>query len=447
MSSLSLPAPDGGRIARFNGFLPRAASALVILLPLALFYSRAAGDALMTLTAVGFLWSRAAERDWQWLKPAWTRIGLLLWAWMVVCSIVQAGGPAVVQAVVSVRFFVFVAALETWVLRDPETRLNLRTSLLVMLAWLFIELLQQQLTGHNAFGVPRYGDGALTGPFTRPRAGGTFQVLFFPVVLPWVLFLSLRSGWLDRFGALALSALGSATIILIGQRMPAVLFVLGLCAAGVLFRQFRVPLLVSVALGAGLLLLMPVVSPLAFAKLVVRFADQLQHFWGTAYGLIFARSVAMVQAHPWLGLGWDGFRNFCDDPAYLQGVSWLPVSDPASPEGCTIHPHSYWMQVATTAGLPGVALFAALVGTWLWRVAGGGAYAFNPQRGALLVSLFVAMWPIASTTSLFTVPNAGWIFLLAGWALAEARFSGDALRRPVFGTPRYTSALWPNLVP
>jgi hypothetical protein len=31
----------------------------------------------------------------------------------------------------------------------------------------------------------------------------------------------------------------------------------------------------------------------------------------------------------------------------------------------------------------------------------------------------IAFWPIASTTGLFTLPNAGWLFLLIGWGLAE----------------------------
>jgi hypothetical protein len=45
----------------------------------------------------------------------------------------------------------------------------------------------------------------------------------------------------------------------------------------------------------------------------------------------------------------------------------------------------------------------------------------------VLIAVFVAMWPIASATSLFTVPNAGWVFLMVGWGLAEARWSGARL--------------------
>jgi O-antigen ligase len=174
------------------------------------------------------------------------------------------------------------------------------------------------------------------------------------------------------------------------------------------------------------------VSPPAFAKLVVHFTEQMEHFWSTPYGLIFARAGTMVHAQPWLGLGWDGYRTYCMQPQYLTGLPWLPVSDPASIDGCTIHPHNYWLQIATSCGLPGVALFAALAAAWIWRIGGGTADAVNDRRAALLVIVLVSIWPIASTTSLFTVPNAGWFFLMAGWGLAEA---GSASLRPVSVAP------------
>jgi O-antigen ligase len=84
-----------------------------------------------------------------------------------------------------------------------------------------------------------------------------------------------------------------------------------------------------------------------------------------------------------------------------------------------VHPHNYWTQIGTSAGVPGMVLFAVLVGMWLWRM-GGRALRQNGRRAGLLIFLAVAMWPIASTTSLFTVPNAGFTFLMIGWGLAEA---------------------------
>jgi O-antigen ligase len=292
-----------------------------------------------------------------------------------------------------------------------------------------LECWQQYLFGASLFGYRRYIDGALTGPFQRPIAGGTYLAVLFPALLPLCFMLLRRGSRLDWLYAIAALAFAAATMLLIGQRMPSVLMLLGLSVTGLLFRQFRLPVVLTMTFGALLLASLPVVSPPTFGKLVVQFTQQLETFWQTPYGAIFGRAVTMIQANPWLGLGWDGFRDNCLQPEYLRGVSWLPIADPASPAGCNIHPHNYWLQIATTAGLPGLALFIALAIFWLRRIAGGADYLNNDRRAALLVIVFVILWPIASATSLFTVPNAGWFFLLVGWGLAEARFPADEAAR------------------
>lgn len=407
--------------ARFNGRLLAAATAATLLMPFVLPYTRAVADGLLAIVVVLFLarcWSTA---DWRWLRTPWTRLALLFWVWMLVCTLIAGLPKPIEQAVLALRFFLFVPALENWVLRDPRTRQRLWYAVLAVAIWIAVESWQQSILGVNLFGAPRWPDGALTGPFPGPTAGPTYLWVFFPAFLPLCLLLLKRPRRIDRAAGIALLCIAAATMILIGQRMPTLLLALGLCASGLLVRQFRLPVVLTLLLGGVVLILLPILSPPVFAKLVVRFTQQMGHFWATPYGLIFGRAVTMVQAHPWVGLGWDGYRDNCMNPTYLGGVSWLPVSDPTSPEGCNIHPHSYWLQIGTSAGLPGVALFAALIGVWLWRIHGGSAYLTNDRRLALLVMVFVAMWPIASATSLFTVPNAGWAFLMAGWGLAEAR--------------------------
>jgi O-antigen ligase len=408
-----------GEAAR--GLLVAIAAGATLLLPVALLYSRAIGDGLLTGIAVLFIASHRTGRDWSWLRTPWTRLALLLWGWMLLCSLLSGTVQQIEQAVVALRFFLFVAALENWVLAGPRARRRLWYVILAVALWILVESWHQYVFGVNVFGYPRWGDGALTGPFEAPRAGGTYLMVFFPAFLPLCFLLLNRKGRFDWIYGIGVLVVAAATMILIGQRMPALLLALGLCASGLLFRRFRLPIVLTIGISIVLLALMPVLSPPAFAKLVVRFTQQMQHFWETPYGLIFARAVTMIQANPWMGLGWDGYRNGCMEPRYLSGLSWLPVSDPASILGCNIHPHSYWLQVGTSAGLPGIALFGALVVAWLWRIRGGAGYLANDRRAALLIIVFVAMWPIASTTSLFTVPNAGWVFLMIGWGLAEAR--------------------------
>ena len=318
-------APEGDRGPRW---LLAAATGATLLLPWALLYARAIGDAVLCAIVVLFLASRIAGRDAAWLRAPCTRLALLFWGWMLFCTLLTGNWPAVQQSLAAIRFFLLVAALGRWVLTDERTRRRLWYVILAAALWILVESWQQYLLGTNIFGYPRWIDGALTGPFRGPVAGPTLLWVFFPAFLPLCLLLLRRTDRLGRLYGLGVLIVAALTMILIGQRMPALLMTLGLCVCGLLFRQVRLPVLLTIGAGIGLLALLPVVSPPTSLKLVVFFTYQMEHFWASPYGLIFGRAATMIQAHPWFGLGWDGYRDFCMDPAYLGGVKWLPVQRP-----------------------------------------------------------------------------------------------------------------------
>lgn len=420
LSRLSLPSwLDAGR-PEVRRHLYILACALLLAMPLIQTLGRSEGDVLLSLIAVLFLYDSYGRRSWRWMLTPHTAAALALWLWMVGCSVVMGGVASAFQAVALLRFFVFLAALETWVLADRRMRRALHGVVIITALWIVAESFQQRLTGTNVFGYPMFQGDTPTGPFLRPQAGPMLLLLFFPTVLPVALYLIDQPRRLLRVLALLPLGIALVVMVMINQRMPVVLAVAGLCLAAVLYPRFRLPVAVTIGVAAVFLALLPLVSPPTFAKMVVRFSQQVSHFWTSDYGLLFARAVVMIQAHPWTGLGWDGFRNHCMDAAYLMQPSWLPAGDPTNPFGCSIHPHNYWTQIGTTGGLPAMALFALMIGLWLWHMARGGAFRRNARLGALLIFTVVSMWPIASTTSLFTVPNAGYTFLMIGWGLAEA---------------------------
>lgn len=212
-------------------------------------------------------------------------------------------------------------------------------------------------------------------------------------------------------------------MILIGQRMPALLSGVGLIACGVLLPRTRPAVIVTAILAAALLAALPLISPPTFAKLVLKFADQISHFGSTPYGAILVRATVMTRAHPLFGLGFDGFRHGCDDPAYQHGLPWLGGAplNPADRSGCNIHPHNHYLEAATSGGLPGLLLFCATALTWLATLGRGLLTTPDPRRAALFIAALLALWPFASTSAFFTLPNTGWFFLLLGVGLALAR--------------------------
>ena len=141
----------------------------------------------------------------------------------------------------------------------------------------------------------------------------------------------------------------------------------------------------------------------------------MSDFADNHYGEIAARSVAMIEAHPIVGTGFDGFRRLCDDPAYFRG--WRG-DDGGGAAICVQHPHNFYLQAAVEGGVPGVLLFAALAVSWL--VALGRGMRGDALRTGLFIAAAIHLWPIAGNTDWVAMPLAGYFFVQLGLGLAYA---------------------------
>jgi O-antigen ligase len=398
------------------------------LLPIVLLYSRGVGDALLSSVAALFLVRASLLRELSWLRSSHGQLALWYWLWLVVCTVVMGTPHSIAEAVLVVRLFLFAAALENWVLDDAASDRRLQLVMFGAASWVVLETWQQSLFGTNIFGDHRWGAGQLTGPFAGPIAGATLQILCLPAFLPPIMFLMNRPALPARLAGILLVIVLGLTQAMIGQRMPMLLFLMSLCITGILVRGLRKPVAAALFALVAAIAAIRFVSPITYHTLVVVFVDRMRDFWATPYALLYKRAIAMVQTHPWLGLGFDGFRDHCSDPRYFQAVPWLPVIDDGSSAGCNIHPHNYWLQIATGAGLPGTLLFAALCIAWLARMGRRVLADGRPIEIALFATFCTMIWPIASTTGLFTVPNAGWFFMTVGWGLALQRRRDTSLQ-------------------
>ncbi|GAC1348063.1 MAG: hypothetical protein NVSMB18_35060 [Acetobacteraceae bacterium] len=408
-------------------WLDRIGHAAALALPLVLLHGRGLAEALITAIALLFLLRSAQTRDWSWLRRAWMPVALAWWLWLVLCTALAqsaSGHAEILQAAFLVRFLLLAAALDHWLLRPAWARLWLVRLLRWSALYIAAQSALQFTTGRNLFGWPRAPDGELTGPYKNPRAGAPLARLLFPALLPWAR---------TPIAGILLFAAAVLVMIMIGQRMPLLLTFLGLLITALLLPRLRAPVLLAALAALLLLAALPTLSPQAAARLETKFTAQITHFPDSHYGQIAARSLAIARAHPLTGAGFDGFRRLCVDPAYCQG--WHG-DDGGAAAICVQHPHNFYLQALTEAGLPGLILFAALALAWLQSLLQGlWTRPDTPRPDPLRVGLFVAallhLIPIASTTDFVSMPLAGWFFLTIGLGLAEARAARPPVPLPV----------------
>ena len=406
---------------RLSERLRQASLACLLLLPVFLMHGRAVAEFLIAGIDLAFLAASIAGLGFSWLRAGWLRIGLAWWGWLVVCSLpgIGIGGwLSFGHALADIRFLLLVAALQHFVLEPAASRRWLARVLTACALYIGLSAWLQIATGKNLLGYPRNYAGELTGPFLHPRAGAPLSILLFPTLLPC---LARLRPWAAGLAA----ALSLGTVVLIGQRMPLLLTLLGLVVSGLLLRRLRGPMLAALAAGAMLLAATAAVSPQTFGRLVTQFSQQISDFPNSSYGRIASRAMLIAEAHPLFGRGFSGFRNACPDPAYGAGA-----------EICNIHPHSHYLEALTDSGVPGLLLFCALILAWWQALSRGLGRDPDPLRVGLFVAALMQEWPIASASSFVSMEIGGFFFVLLGWGLAEARYASTSSIDPSHGRSR-----------
>ncbi|ATU72098.1 putative O-antigen polymerase [Gluconacetobacter sp. SXCC-1] len=400
----------------------RVATGLVLPMPLLLLYALAPAEIVMTAVAILFVIHCVLCRHWNWLRQGWVLVAALLWGDIVLCAGLADGARGMLHAAGFSRYFVFVAALQAWVLPCAAVRRVLARAYGLVALWLVAGCWQQYLCGRNFMGYGRWADGALLGPLWAPRAGHALVMTALPGLFPYLITLSERAGGYGRLKAAALLLGLVLTMVLVAQRMPLLHMLAAMGVVGLLVPRLRAGVLAVVVLGAGGVALSPLLAPQAYDKLVVNLVTHMHAFADSPYGMLFIRAGVMIARHPWSGLGFDGFRHACPDPAYFHGLPWLGVAEGphGGAVGCNLHPHNFYLLMGTMGGLPAMGLFAALAVCLLVPMWRGLVGAHDPCRLMLAITAALVLWPVQSTSSLLTQPTAGWMFMAIGWGLAAA---------------------------
>jgi O-antigen ligase len=401
--------------------------------PFGLLHAFVLAEICIGIVDVLFLaWVIRAGR-WRVCGQFWFVAALAWWAWLLLCSLPLPGiglhGAGWVVsfgfALVIIRFLVFALALQSWLLTTPALRTWLWIVIAMSCLWIGLESWQQYLSGQNIFGDRRWGDGALTGPFWKPRAGDLYGHLLFVALVPVTAWLLARAHRAARVAGYALTMIGAVTAVLIGQRMGTAFALLGGLTAAVFLPRLRLAVFASVAAAAVVLLATPVISPPTHAKLVGETAVNIGHFSRSPYGELFARAATMGFASPVVGYGYNAFRVDCAAPKFDGGVPafHIPATSVAE-NACNLHPHNYYLQAFEEAGVPGLALFILMNGFLLLPFLRSLSQTRDVHVVAVFTGVLGYVWPVASTDAFPTLYEPGWFFLLLGLGLAMTAQAG-----------------------
>ncbi len=389
---------------------------LVLLIPIACALSRFASDVLLSLSAVLFLVHVVLTRRTDWLQSRWVQVALVLWVYSVLLSFNALDmEKAFGRSLSWLRFPVFAAALAFWVLEDAKTRARLIYALTFAVVFMLLDTALQYFTGFDILGwpsIPSAGSPRLTGPFSEPRVGIVLVWMTIPALAFW---LMQQGGGARKGKPLMLGAfigVGLLTVVFMsGERMALMLTGLAFTMA-----FFLLPVSKKLMLGIGLcgaiiMGLLAWTNPGLVQRQMDSTSQVVSDFSGSDYGQIWHSAWNIAMENPAFGVGLRQFREACPDAKY--------GAQDNIPQRCNLHPHNIYLEWLSESGFIGLALFVILIGS-IWRDV------FSRWRDlrmhalylGLFITLFMRLWPLASSTSFFAAWSAVPLWLMIGWLLA-----------------------------
>ncbi len=421
-----------GEIARA---LTPVARVLVLAIPALLVIGKAPPDIAASLVALLFLIRSALLKDFSWARTPWIKAALAVWIYLILASLAAEHiGAALGRAGPWIRFVLFAAALQFWLLNDGVWLKRLLIATGATVGFVAADTVFQYVYSYDIFGIPEYTTTRMTGPMVElpPKVGVFIMRLMYPALV-WVMFWAAASGRgsIAKVTAIAAICAGVTSVLIAGERMA---FLLALFGLGVIFllapsmrRTFLMALLaVGLSIGA-MFALKPSVIERSFHTVVVIVGN----FWQTPYGQVWIGGLKVARENPVIGVGLKNHRTTCRTVVYGS-------PDKAGP-ACSLHPHNFYIEWLAEAGVIGLFGFLVLIALWtrhflaraaIWRTDGLAVGA--------VVAIITFLWPIAATMGFFTNWHASLFWFVLGWALAATgeRSGGVAPRSAGRGAPR-----------
>lgn len=394
-------------------------------LPVFLILGPAPTDIALTGTAVLFLAHCALSGDWEWVHAPWVRIALLLWLWLFVVSITAFQKEvAFSRALFWIRFPVFAAALQFWVLDERWLRLFF-VAVGVTVAFAAFDTVIQYVYGHDVFGIrpPAGVEYRLTGPMTKLAVGIFMARLCFIALLPALAWAFARPRRVYVWLVVAAALLTVVAITLSGERMALLLTLLGLVLSAAILPRLRLPLAAALVVGSALVLVLVATRPGIFQREVEQTASVVRNLPQSPYGQIWRNALSIASHYPLTGVGGKNFRYVCD----IKGIA-IPATNAAR---CATHPHNIYLEWLVDSGAVGLLGFIALVIAWaraLYPAARAPDGAFWVAGGA--IALVLEVWPFGPTASFFNNWSGAFVWICAGAALAGIRKARPSTAEP-----------------
>ena len=328
-----------------------------------------------------------------------------------------------IKSILFLKYLLFYIALRFLTEKSIINFKLLFVSITLSVLFVSFDIFLQLINGKDLFGYSAQNRIKLSGPFGDELIAGSFiqrYSLFSFFLIP----IFFKNSNLNKFNWLIvpiLFVIFFSSIILSGNRMPAIIFLVSIFLILIFHkntRKFLIPFLITIALIFITLFKSNEIIRLNFTNLYKQISKitllvKDKEFFSKdspQYLKEFSSFYDTWLMNKYIGGGIKNFRFFCHH---------RPNIDKSSKFICNMHPHNYYLEILTETGIIGItlifAIFVSIIYLTLFK-----KYFLNTslKKNNLIIPfifLFLAeIFPIKSTGSFFTTGNSTYLFLIIG---------------------------------
>jgi O-antigen ligase len=289
-----------------------------------------------------------------------------------------------------------------------------------------LDLIVQFTFGTDIFGYEKIYPRHTTGPFGDEAIAGSYLQRFslFSLFLLSLFFKNNNKTKLN-FLLLIILLLTFFSIVISGNRMPLILFIFSIFLIILFERNLRKYLIYALILATIIFSI--------FYKTNSNIKVHFDVFGEKLY--VIASSVIKNEIDPknptmvfhgHFKEFWAGYETWKQNKLFGRGLKSFRLNCPKKVENCGPHPHNYYLEMMADLGLVGLFLFVTVISNAIYKsLKNRHKFRDNLNYNSLITPfiliLFIEMFPIRSSGSLFTTTNATFIFLIMAIMIGLAR--------------------------
>ena len=335
-----------------------------------------------------------------------------------------------------VRFVLLVIAIDTLFFNKILDLKKLFYISLFCTSFVSLDIIIQYLLGFDIFGLKVLSGERYSGPFGDESIAGSYLQRFSLLSFFCFYFLNIKKNNIGKLFLFLVITSHSIAILLSGNRMAVVTFLLGCFLVIIFVKNFRFIMSLSLTAFVAISFLIMANNQvienryLTFIEeinLVKHFKIQIDeskeklkkedkkiktsntrsHFLYGGHGSIYKTSIYMWKTQPLFGYGLKGFRFRCWE--ILANDEVITNSQKYS---CSTHSHNYYLELLAEAGIIGIFLMIAI---FIIIIKNSFVYFKNIYKKnnlyfylflPIFLTFLLEIWPLKSTGSFFTTWNA-----------------------------------------